>query len=103
MAIEGREHMGNSSRISKAYTRSVTAVSLLIMWGLSAIGGLILWLAPSGPRSGRTLLLLGMTKQQWGDWHFWFSILAIGVTVVHLIIDWRGFKGCINYLVKNRN
>ncbi|MEQ8175617.1 MAG: DUF4405 domain-containing protein [Syntrophomonadaceae bacterium] len=94
--------MAKSSKIFRTYTRSVTAVSMLILWGFSAISGLILWLAPTGPRSGRMLLLLGMTKQQWGDWHFWFSILAISVTVVHLIIDWRGFIGCINYLVKNR-
>jgi len=93
--------MVNNSAVSKAYTRSLTAVSMLVLWGLSALSGFLLWLAPSGPRSGRMLLFLGLTKREWGDWHFWFSILAIAVTVVHLVIDWKGFKRSISYLIKS--
>jgi len=73
---------------------------MLAAWGLSVFSGFILWAAPSGYRAGRMILFLGMTKRQWGDWHTWFSLIAIIITIIHLIVDWKGLKGSIKYLVK---
>jgi hypothetical protein len=71
---------------------------LITVWSLVALTGLLLWLAPSGPRSGRQLLLLGLTKGEWGDVHFWIGVATAVVTLIHLIIDWRALRGVIRYL-----
>jgi hypothetical protein len=71
---------------------------LITVWSLVALTGLLLWLAPSGPQSGRQLLLLGLTKGEWGDVHFWIGVATVVVTLTHLIIDWRALRGVIRYL-----
>jgi len=90
------------SGIPKPYIRSVVAITMLLTWSLSALTGFLLWVAPNGPRSGRMLLLFGLTKGEWGDFHAWFSAVALILTIVHLIVDWRGFRGCIKYLTNTR-
>jgi hypothetical protein len=85
---------------SKAYLRSWVSISMLISWGLSALSGFILWVAPNGLRSGRMLLLFGLNKSEWGSFHTWLSIAALIITILHLVVDWRGLKGSIKYLIK---
>ncbi|HWP95684.1 MAG TPA: DUF4405 domain-containing protein [Syntrophomonadaceae bacterium] len=92
----------NRSGASRVYIRSTVAISMLVTWFLSAMTGFLLWAAPTGPRSGQMLLLLGLNKRAWGDWHFWFSVLALGLTAIHLVVNWKGFTGSIKYLVKAR-
>lgn len=82
----------------KVYSRAVVAIMLITVWSLVALTGLLLWLAPSGPQSGRQLLLLGLTKGEWGDVHFWIGVATVVVTLIHLIIDWRALRGVIRYL-----
>ena len=66
------------------------AIALIIVWGLTALTGLLLWLAPSGQRAGKQLLLFDLTKSEWGDIHFWVAVAVLIVTLVHIIIDWKG-------------
>ena len=82
----------------KVYSRAVVAIMLITVWSLVALTGLLLWLAPSGPQSGRQLLLLGLTKGEWGDVHFWIGVAVLTVTLVHIIIDWKALRGVIRYL-----
>lgn len=82
----------------RAYARAVTAIILFIVWSLSGFTGFLLWIAPEGPRSGRALLLLDMTKSEWGDVHLWMSLAALVVTVIHIAIDWCALRGCMRYL-----
>jgi hypothetical protein len=83
----------------KLYARAVVGIMLIAVWSLVALSGLLLWSAPSGPRSGRLPLLLGLTKGEWGDVHLWTAVAAAVVTVVHLVIDWQALRGVIRYLV----
>ncbi|HEX76697.1 MAG TPA: DUF4405 domain-containing protein [Dehalococcoidia bacterium] len=83
----------------KVYARAIVAILLITVWSLVALSGLILWLAPSGPRSGRQLLLLGLTKGEWGDMHFWIAVATFLVTIVHIAVDWKALRGVIRYLV----
>ncbi|HXV84101.1 MAG TPA: DUF4405 domain-containing protein [Candidatus Binatia bacterium] len=71
---------------------------MMVMWSLVTVSGFLLWVAPSGPRSGYRLLFWGLTKREWGDLHLWFSLIALGVTLLHIVIDWRGLCGCLRYL-----
>jgi len=82
----------------KVYARAVVAIMLVTVWSLVALTGLLLWLAPEGRQAGRQLLLLGLTKNEWGDIHFWIAVAVLTVTVVHIIIDWKALRGVVRYL-----
>jgi len=82
----------------KAYARAWVAIALFVTWGISAFTGFLMWAAPSGPRSGRIPLMLGLTKSAWGDLHFWISVAAITVTVIHIVIDWRVLTAIMRYM-----
>jgi hypothetical protein len=87
------------SRINyRTYLRSIIAILLMIVWSSVIVSGVLLWLVPHGPRSGQTRLLFNLTKQDWGELHLWFGLAAIAVTSAHLVIDWRGLRGCMKYL-----
>jgi hypothetical protein len=82
----------------KIYARAVIAVALITVWILSAFSGLILWLAPEVRRAGQQPLLFGITKQSWGEIHFWICVAVVIVTIIHIIIDWKALRGVIRYL-----
>jgi|SRR5215204_7647679 len=82
----------------KARIRAIVAVTLIAMWSLSALSGFLLYAAPAGPRSGWVELLV-LTKRQWGDVHFWVSVAAAVITVVHLAIDRKALKSVFRLLV----
>ncbi len=82
----------------KVYSRAVVAIMLITVWIVVGLTGLLLWLAPSGQRSGQQLLLFDLTKSEWGDVHFWVAVATLVVTVVHIIIDWKALRGVIRYL-----
>ena len=82
----------------KVYARAVVAIMLITSWSLLSLTGLLLWLAPTGRRSGQIELLFGLTKHEWGDVHFWLAVATVVVTLVHTIIDWKALRGVIRYL-----
>jgi hypothetical protein len=91
----------HSNAQMKARIRALVALALIVTWSLAAITGFLLYVAPTGPRSGRMIILL-LTKAQWGDVHFWMSIVAMIVTVVHTMIDWKALKACVRFLVNTQ-
>ena len=82
---------------NQAHLRSLVAVFLIITWSIMVLTGLLLYIAPTGPRSGRQILFL-LTKALGGDVLFWVCLVAILMTVIHVIVDWRALRGCIRYL-----
>ena len=82
----------------KVYARAVIAIALITAWVLSAFSGLILWLAPEVRRAGQQPLLFGITKQNWGEIHFWICVAVLVVTIIHIIVDWKALRGVIRYL-----
>jgi hypothetical protein len=83
---------------SKVCARAVIAITLIVVWLSAALSGLILWLAPEGRQSGQQELLFGLTKQSWGDVHFWICVVAIVITVLHIIVDWKALRGIVRYM-----
>ncbi len=83
----------------RAYFRAIIALALIICWSLAAITGFLLSLAPRGQGAGRLPWLLGLNRHQWGDVHFLISVVALCVTVIHLVIDWRVLRGLLRYLI----
>ena len=102
MEPQGRREIAMKSKRPfrvKLYTRAVVAIMLITTWCLAALTGFLLWLAPTGPRSGQMPLLFEMTKSEWGDIHFWISVAAIVVTLLHMVVDWRALRGVIRYMI----
>lgn len=82
---------------AKARLRAAIAIALFIFWGLSGLTGFLLYMAPTGPRSGRMVLFF-LTKSQWGDVHFWLSVIAGVITLIHIVVDWRALRACMRFL-----
>jgi len=83
---------------SKIYARAIIAIFLIVAWLSSALSGLVLWLAPDVRQAGLQELLFGITKQNWGDIHFWICVVAVTITVLHIIVDWKALRGIIRYM-----
>jgi hypothetical protein len=79
--------------------RAGVGITLLVVWALATLTGFLLYVAPEGRQSGRRELLLGLTKASWGDVHWWISIVAVAITIVHLAVDWKTFRSCVRHLV----
>jgi hypothetical protein len=71
---------------------------MMVVWTLATLSGVLLWIAPDGPRSGYRVLLFSLSKREWGELHAWFSFIAIAITIAHLVVDWRALCGCVKYL-----
>ena len=82
----------------KIYARAIIAIALITVWVLSAFSGIILWLAPEVRRAGQQPLLFAITKQNWGEIHFWICVAVVVVTIIHIIVDWKALRGVIRYL-----
>jgi membrane protease YdiL (CAAX protease family) len=82
----------------KIYARAITAILLIVTWALITLSGVLLYLAPSGFRSGRAVLFLGLSKSAWDDIHFWIGVITVVVIILHIIIDWKALRGVIRYL-----
>lgn len=80
--------------------RGLISLGLLVFWAISALTGFILYLAPEGQRSGRAILFFGLVKHDWSEIHTWFSFLALGITLLHIIVDWRILVAVIKLLIK---
>jgi uncharacterized protein (DUF486 family) len=87
----------------KQKIRGLISLALLVSWGIAALSGFILYLAPEGQRSGRTILFLNLTKQGWSEIHTWISFLALAVTLLHIVVDWKILVAVIKYLVEGKN
>lgn len=84
----------------KQKIRGLIGIGLLIFWTISALSGIILYLAPSGQRAGQAILLFGLDKHEWSEFHTWLSFLALGITILHVIIDWKILVAVVKYLAK---
>ena len=82
----------------KVYARAVIAIALITTWILTAFSGIILRLAPEVRRAGQQPLLFNITKQNWGEIHFWICVVVMVVTIVHMIVDWKALRGVIRYM-----
>ena len=82
----------------KLYSRAIIAIGLIVVWILSAFSGIILWLAPEVRQAGQQELLFGITKQNWGEIHFWICVAVVAITLAHIIIDWKALRGVIRYM-----
>ena len=78
--------------------RATIGITLLVVWSAALLTGILLYVAPEGRRSGQADLLFGISKSDWGQIHWWVSLVAVGVTIVNLAVDWKTFRSCVRHL-----
>jgi|GEM_PF-1540181 len=83
------------------YVRATIALTLLVVGSLAAITGFLLEFSPKGYGTGRLPLFLSLTRTQWGDVHFLVCVIALFVTVFHVLLDWRVLRGYLRYLLNS--
>jgi len=90
----------------KVYARALTDISLVLLWLPATFSGVILWetlgIVPAGPGKGERVMLWGLTTREWGEIHWWVSVAAVAFTLLHIVLDWKAFKGAVKYLVHAR-
>ena len=86
-------------RRSRLSIRAAIGITLIAVWSVATLTGVLLYVAPTGRRSGQNDLLFGLTKTTWGNVHWWVSLAAVAVTIVHVIVDWRTFRACVRHIV----
>lgn len=90
----------------RVYARAVTDVFLVLLWLPATLTGILLWepagFVPEGPGKGERVMLWGLTTGEWGDLHWWISAAAVAMTLLHILLDWKAFKGALKYLVHAR-
>lgn len=82
----------------------VDLISFIDLLGLACTGFIIKYILPPGSggghgygyRGGRgageVKALLSMTRHEWGDIHFYMSVVFIVLMLVHLVLHWTWIK-----------
>ncbi len=79
--------------------RAGIGITLIAVWSVATLTGVLLYVAPAGRRAGQNEVLFGLTKATWGDIHWWVSLAAVAVTIVHVTVDWKTFRACMRHVV----
>lgn len=90
--------MRRSSRrgfpVKRTTTNAIIDLSAAITFlGLLVTGYIIRFPLPAG--SGRSHVLWGMGRHDWGAVHFWISVAFLLILVVHLALHWEWVIGMI--------
>lgn len=74
--------------MAKIGTRALLFFLMIVLSAATLVTGIVLFLWPSGPRSGQ-FPFLGLVKHEWSDWHTWLSLAAGATIVAHIILNRR--------------
>lgn len=92
----------------------VDLAALIDLIVLACIGYIIKYYLPPGTGglgrelhgglgTGQTKTLFSLSRHQWGDIHFYLSILFIALIILHLILHWAWIKNCTKAIFFKRN
>jgi len=70
----------------------VTNLLLYISGCFIAGTGLMLFLRMPHGRAGHGLTILGLSRHEWGDWHFYVSLAFIALSILHLFLNWAWMR-----------
>ena len=66
----------------------VNVLLYLVGCGIVSTGCLLYFVLIPGSRGGHGLALLGRSRHEWGDIHFYLAIAITALTVLHLVLNW---------------
>lgn len=79
----------------------IDAIALIVFMALASTGLVLRWQLPpgSGEAFGRGMgrragersieLLWGLTRHEWGDYHYWIALGLLAVLSVHFLLHWK--------------
>jgi hypothetical protein len=80
----------NNDTPARFQWRALTSVLMTLGFGMLALSGVVLFLAPPGRVANWTnWTMLGLRKSDWGGLHIWFGTLFLVMTALHVAFNWR--------------
>lgn len=76
-------------------------ISLIVMLGLAATGGLIHFVLPAG--SGHFYVLFGWDRHDIGQLHFYLAVSAVALLALHVLLHWSWICCVIAKIVGNNS
>ena len=80
------------------YVRAIAVSVMVGLVPLVILSGVVPWLAPDVRRAGHQVLLLALTKHEWGDVHTAISMGVILVAMTHLVVVRSGLVADVRLL-----
>jgi hypothetical protein len=78
----------------------VNVATVLVVSALASSGFLLAWRLPPGSGSNS---MLGLSRHEWGDLHFYLSLGFLFLMVVHLLLNWKWVTVTLSGLFSGRN
>jgi len=78
----------------------VNVAAWLVFAALASTGFLMAYRLPPGDCSNS---MLGLSRHQWGDIHFYLSLGFVSLMVVHLLLNWKWVTVTLSGLFSGRN
>jgi len=70
---------------------------------LVSTGAILYFLLVPGSRGGHGLSLLGMSRHEWGDIHFYLACGITALTIIHLLLNWPWIKAVVKRYVSSKD
>ena len=55
------------------------------------------------PKSGKFIEVLGMSRHEWGDIHFYITFIFLAILSIHLILHWKFIRNVLRGRIKETN
>ncbi len=79
--------------VSMKTSKIATVFALIVLGLFQLISGLILYISGGGWRHrGSEIVVFGLERHVWKDYHFYIGIALIVVAVIHFTLNWKMFK-----------
>lgn len=52
------------------------------------------------PRSGQPIEILGMSRHEWGDIHFYITFIFLAILSIHLVLHWKFIRNMFHGRIK---
>ncbi|MGI9227803.1 MAG: DUF4405 domain-containing protein [Gammaproteobacteria bacterium] len=52
------------------------------------------------PRSGQSIEILGMSRHEWGDIHFYITFIFLAILSIHLVLHWKFIRNMFHARIK---
>jgi hypothetical protein len=79
--------------MKRVYLNFIIDLSMFLsISGLALTGVIQKWVLPPARGTRRGLgpeTLLGWTRHDWGDLHFWAAVILVILLVIHIILHWK--------------
>lgn len=83
----------------------IDAVGYLSFWVLVSTGIIMKYVLLPGRarRANDPTSIMSLGRHEWGDIHFWASIIFVGAIVIHLLLHWNWIAGVFQKILRSNS